>query len=553
MRKIHHKTLFLLFALLLSLPCIAEVVMQFDLKVDTKSKQILLISTTQVSLTSVITLKLLNEDQQSEWWGIKADNLRLNGTHSDASYELPFAFRLNNKGVITNFWFPDDLSDAHIQKLKGLAYYFQWQDPEQDQNLTEQDNTGIYDAKYMTSKSGMIRKEKLSYQPAKDYQIKIIQSHHEILKATNFFEYSTGIEEFLFEHDITMMNLISKQKYEIKVRDSILPSTLLDLPSDLTLWSIDNKKEPIADNKIEFQRAMLIQILANQDLTHTPSSELALQLSNFTDGLDTIELMITNDQIKKSSYLRLFNALGQIDNKSSQLLLSNLIINIEIADNVKFLAMRALTKGQSALTLETTRNILSSLEGGINSDDIILKSSLIHGVGTILGHRLPNQFSLNIKDVLLAKMRSESSDTELSTFISSIGNTQDPVYIIELEEYKDSSSSQVRSSLAETLGRIESEESHAILNEMLKNEVNGSAIVQSSILKSLKNYPIGDKVITIALSYIDKSANEGVRFYAIDLMSNKKISEKHKSTLKSLMRKETNRKNFVAIANLLNQ
>lgn len=553
MRIIKHKNLYLLIALLLSFPCVAGVVMQFDLKVVTKTKQELLKNTTEVSLASVITLKLLKADQEGKWWGIKADNLRLNETYSDESYELPFAFRLDNKGMINHFWFPDDLSDAHIQKLKGLAYYFQWQDPVQDQDLTEQDNTGIYDAKYMTSESRLIIKDKLSYQPAKDYQIKIIQSHHEILKATNFFEYSAGIEKLLFEHDITMMNLISKQKYEIKVRDSILPSTILDLPSDLSLWHIDNKKDTTNNNDIELQQSMLIMILANQDLTHIPSSELALQLSKYSEGLDAIQLMITNDQIDESSYLKLFNALGQIDNKSSQLLLSTLIINKEIADDVKFLSMRALTKGQSALTLNTSNNILILLEEGVDSDDIVLRSSIIHGIGTILGQRLSNQLSLDIKDALVAKMRSENSDIELSTLISSIGNTKDPEYIVDLQEYKDSASSQVRSSLAETLGRIESDESHIILTEMLTSEFNGSSIVQSSILKSLKNYPIDDKTIKLTLSYIDKSANEGVRFDAIDLISKKKISKKNKNILNSLMTKETNKKNFTAIANLLHQ
>lgn len=553
MIKIHQNTLFVLLTLIVSLPVSAEVLKQFNLKVDTNSKQVLLNKTTQVTLNAIVTLRGLEEDSQGQWWAIKADNIVLNGIHSDPSYELAFAFQTKSSGTINNFWFPKELSDVHIQKLKGLAYYFQWQNIENKVNMFEQDNTGIFDVEYLPSENSMVRKTKISYHSTKDYQIKVIESQHEILKSNNFFEYCVGNEKLLFEHDISMMSLIVNQEYQIISRDSIFPSTLLELPIDRNLWPRVSKINKNVDSDIALQQSMLTQMLANKDLRIIPSNELATQLARYTEGLDVIELMIISDTIEESSYLRLFNALGQIDNKNSQLLLSSLIINDKVPDNVKFLSMRAFTKGNFALTFQAYNNVLTLLEEGIQSDDIVLKSSLIHGVGSLLGQRLPNEFTKDIKNVLLAKMRSESSDIELATYISSIGNTKDPDYVVDIQEYKESTSVNVRSSVAETLGRIQSEESHKILTEMLTSELNGSSKVQSSILRSLSNYPVDDQILEQTLNYIDKSTDEGVRYNAIDLMNKKKLSEDNKIVINSLMKKETNKKNFTAMANLLHQ
>lgn len=561
MKKFNYKVLLLLIvlvviSLLLSLPCAAQQLFQFDVKIDTKTQQKILHSTTQVSLTSVITLRLLKVDSQGEWWGLKADNVRLNKQILDPSYEVPFVFHLNKQGVIRHFWFPPDLSAMHTNKLKGLAYYFQWPNSLPEQQVTEHDNTGVYDVKYYALKNGMMTKEKLSYQAHKDYQIKIVGSQHQLLKADKFFARSAGTETLLFEHYISMMNLLSEQNFKIKVRDIILPSTLLDLPNDFRHWQIDlptDTSSQLATNDIAFQRAMLVTVLANKDLTSIPSSELALQLLKFAKGLDVIPAMLAKGQIDKASSLRLFNALGQIDNDSSQQLLFKLIINQEIDASAKFLAMRALSKGHSALTMSTAENLLSLLEESSEIADIVLKSSLMHGIGSILGNTSPNQYANDVKDALLAKMRSESSDSELSSLISSIGNTRNPEYIVELEEYKNSASSEVRSALAETLGRMKSEHSHIVLADMLSNEVSGSTMVQSSILQSLTHYPLDDKMMDVVLRYIDNSSDEAVRFDAITLISAATISKKHKDTLQSLLTKETNRKNFIAIANLINQ
>ncbi len=112
------------------------------------------------------------------WWALQMTDVKQVGNgvvmNHDATYELPFAVGLNAQSHIDQFYFPVKLPEQEQDKLKGLAYYFQFANLEELREKSpdnyarvERDTIGLSSARYAiaTSEQGLqyVVKEKYEY------------------------------------------------------------------------------------------------------------------------------------------------------------------------------------------------------------------------------------------------------------------------------------------------------------------------------------------------------------------------------------------------------
>jgi hypothetical protein len=508
---------------------------------------------THITLSGVLTVKEAQFKGENGWWAIKADNVYAgNGQYATElhNYTLPFAFRLTQQGLISEFWFSAQLDKQAQDQLKGLAYYFQFQRDPKKPLTREQDTLGQYAVSYVF-KENHIQFNKKTYQLADRgngalQTVKIESSDHKVISSTCFFTSREGEESLIFSGQSNSLNLKTKQQYRLTLAQKAYPSVLLSMPTNIHHW-----QQQITLSKAELTTLTqsLRRFVLNHDLTQIPAHTLAQQLAKFDAVIDSLSHDILEKKLTDRAQMRLFNALGQLDSSNSQQLLGYLLVQAEKNPLIQFRALRALSQGQNSLTPELTSLLKAQVETGFNSLDSEVTSSFYMTIGAMLYERQPNVQAQKLHDALSEQLSLETNNKIQSALITSLGNSRNEQHFEQIDRFVNDTNKSVQKASLRALGMLGTTQAYESLEKQLAQPTHNN---QVALLSALVNYQLKPAASDAVLAIAVNDLNEESRYAAIKTLAEQNNQTGIKQTLKSALRSEKSRRNFQAIVELLN-
>ncbi|TMN87558.1 hypothetical protein CWB72_14855 [Pseudoalteromonas phenolica] len=528
----------------------------FDIKTYTSfdySKLNSAAQTTQVDLQGVLSVKPAVKGEDKNWWAVKADQVKIvqGITQVPApSYQTAFAFKLNEHGLISDFHFTDRLDDQTQQKLKGLAYYLQYQTRLADIK-PEQDTLGTYKADYKLTDS-KISFTKTRYELDKDValnsfnQVDILHSEHTVEPSSCFMTLREGSEELdLVGQDLTFH---SKQRYLITQLKTPVATDLFNMHVDLEQWQTQ-AIELTEDEKARLA-AELKAFLTQQDITQIDAYTLSLLLKKYDAVLGTLRDVFVTQLLSDNAQMRLFNALGQLDTEASQLLLSNLLVDTEKLPVTQFRALRALTQGETALTQQATDTLLLLLNDGFLSLDSEVQSSFYMTLGILLNNRADSPAAQQLAQAITEQITLGENEAKTADLITALGNSRDEQHVALIEEHLTDVSPRIEKASIRALGMMQSEEAYSNLEKHFSKHSGRNT---KALVTALGNYQMQPKTSDSVLNIAVNDDDDNVRYAAINALAKQENQKGIKQTLRMALKTEKSKRNFKAIIKLLHK
>ncbi|MCF6437655.1 HEAT repeat domain-containing protein [Pseudoalteromonas sp. MMG022] len=525
----------------------------FDIKAHTSFNYAKLQSapqTSMVRLQGVISIKPARKKEEQDWWGIKADNVVSVFEQSSTplpSYEHPFAFKLNKKGLIDAFYFAEKIDKQTQDKLKGLAYYFQFQKDTSD-IVAEPDTLGFYKPNYLYNQS-QLHMSKQAYTRFDQTQlttfnrINIIKSDHYILPSKCFLENREGSEALeLVGQDL---NFSSDQTYYITKMKKGFNSALFNMSDDISTWQ-PSHIELSEEEKARLAKA-LQQFITTQDITAIDAHTLAILLKQYDPVLGTLEQVILSTQLSDQAQMRLFNALGQLDSASSQKLLGHLL-KAQKQPQTQFRALRALSQGNSALSTQAGQLLLDMLNNGFITLDAEVESSFYMTLGILLYNRPSSDGTAQIKQAITEQIVLNESEMKTASLIGALGNSRAPEHEALITEHLSNKSVRIEKASIRALGMMQTPNAYKNLEQHFFDSPHRNRKAMVSALGSFQmSAKASDSVLNIAVN----DSNDAIRYVAISALAKQHNQAGIKPILRQALTKETSRRNFKAIVELL--
>ena len=497
---------------------------------------------------SVISVK---KGKDKNWWAIKADQVKSVQGQTEMplpNYQHPFAFKLNELGLITEFYFADELDEQSQDQLKGLAYYLQYQkDLSKIENET--DTLGEYRVNYQ-QKEQFLSFAKINYEH-KNKQALNAFSHIDVLKSEQlitpsscFLDTRSGIEKLkLVGQDLTFT---SEQRLELKKLSQPFETSLFSMSDDLSLWQ-SNQVELSQAEKDKLKRELLA-FVTEQDITQIDAHTLALLLKKYDAVIGELRGVILTNQISDNAQMRLFNALGQLDTSSSQVLLSDLLLGTEKQPQTQFRALRALTQGHHALSQQATDNLLALLNDGFLSQDAEVSSSFYMTLGILLNNRVDSATAQQLSQAIVEHITLSESENKTADLITALGNSRNEQHVELIDNYLTDTSSRVEKASIRALGMMQSDTAYQNLEKHFNRHSGRNT---KTLLSALGNYEMKPKISDSVLNLAVNDTDDAVRYAAINALAKQPKNDGVKQTLRQALRTEKSKRNFKAIVKLL--
>ncbi|BBN80730.1 hypothetical protein PA25_07150 [Pseudoalteromonas sp. A25] len=526
---------------------------QFDIEAHTSFNYVKLQSppqTSTVRLQGAISIKPARNGEEQNWWAIKADNVVSVFNQSTTplpSYEYPFAFKLNKNGLIKAFYFFENIDKQTQDKLKGLAYYFQYQ-KDTSSIQVEPDTLGYYQPTYQSNQN-QLKMSKQTYAQFDQTQlstfsrINIIHSEHNITPSKCFLKSRKGSE--VLELIGQELNFGSNQSYRITKIDSGFQSTLFDMSEDVTQWQTSSVQLS-EEEKARLAKA-LHQFITTQDITAIDAHTLATLLKQYDSVISTLKPIILSAQLSDAAQMRLFNALGQLDSASSQILLGH-ILQAHKQPQTQFRALRALSQGSAALSEQTNQLLLEMLNNGFITLDAEVESSFYMTLGTLLYNRPSSDNSEQLRQAITEQIVLNENEVKTASLISALGNSRSPDHEALLSEHLSSKSARIEKASIRALGMMQTPNAYQNLERhFFDSEKRNKKALVSALGRYQMSPKASDRVLNIAVN----DSNDGVRYAAISALAKQKDQAGIKPILRQALSTETSRRNFKAIVELL--
>lgn len=548
----------------------------YQFKINTKTKFDFHTSViTRHKFAGNLSLRMLspssNPLKPGTWWGIQLSSMsqKVNGESApvESLYTVPFAVLREPAGKLTEFHFPEDWSKEQKDRLKGFAYYLQFSSAPIER--TEHDTIGDYSARY-SIQGDSVQKIKLSYlnsarvshqknehpsqANAPDEQafetIKIITSDQQVTKSSCWVESMRGEETLQFEGMGDAYRMETSQNYHILSRQQTVSVALWDLPLDHRQWYVKAEDKPLTEKELEALRAELIATLDSLDILKLRGSELGEFLKKYDQALDVILALMISQTFSDAELKRLFNALGQMDTVSSNTVLLNAISESALDEENRFRAMRAITQGTSALAPELGDQMLSLLLNQDFKGSPSLRGAAVMALGAVVQRRESNEVSDSLLMAIENQMTPEVNPNERAALAASLGNTGSERVLDTLSRFTKDKHDRVRANVATSLGQIAHQDSKHLLYDMLVSEEDNKP--KQAAVHALRNFVLSPAEIDGVSRVARESKSERTRSYAIKTLSTQTNHPGQvKSALKSLMKTEPNKRNFVQAAKAL--
>ena len=454
---------------------------------------------TDIEIQGKLSVISVKKEDEKNWWAIKADKVKtVQGQLSMPlpNYERPFAFKLNEQGLITEFYFADTLDTQSQDQLKGLAYYLQYQ-----KNLSkitnETDTLGEYRVNYQ-QKENALSFVKVNYEH-KNKQALNAFSHIEVEKSAQqitpsecFLDSRDGIEKLnLVGADLTFT---SEQSFSVKKLKQPFETALFSMSDDLSLWQSTHVELTQAEK--DKLKKELLAFVTEQDITQIDAHTLALLLKKYDAVIGELRGVILTNQISDNAQMRLFNALGQLDTPSSQVLLSGLLVGTEKQPQTQFRALRALTQGHQPLSQQATDTLLSLLNDGFLSVDQEVSSSFYMTLGILLNNRIGSTTAQQLSQAIVEHITLSESEGKTADLITALGNSRDEQHVELIEDYLTDSSPRVEKASIRALGMMQSDSAYQNLEKHFNTHSGRNT---KALLSALGNYDMKPKPVTRCL------------------------------------------------------
>lgn len=508
---------------------------------------------TDIEIQGKLSVISVKKEDEKNWWAVKADQVKtVQGQLSMPlpNYERPFAFKLNEQGLITEFYFADTLDTQSQDQLKGLAYYLQYQ-----KNLSkitnETDTLGEYRVNYK-QKENALSFAKVNYEH-KNKQALNAFSHIEVEKSE---QQITPSECFLDSRDgIEKLNLVgadliftSEQSFSVKKLKQPFETALFSMSDDLSLWQ--NTHVELTQAEKDKLKKELLAFVTEQDITQIDAHTLALLLKKYDAVIGELRDVILTNQISDNAQMRLFNALGQLDTPSSQVLLSGLLVGTEKQPQTQFRALRALTQGHQPLSQQATDTLLSLLNDGFLSVDQEVSSSFYMTLGILLNNRIGSTTAQQLSQAIVEHITLSESESKTADLITALGNSRDDQHVELIEDYLTDSSPRVEKASIRALGMMQSDSAYQNLEKHFNTHSGRNT---KALLSALGNYDMKPKTSDSVLNLAVNDNDDAVRYAAINALAKQPNNEGIKQTLRQALRSEKSKRNFKAIVKLLHK
>ncbi|PCK32241.1 HEAT repeat domain-containing protein [Pseudoalteromonas piscicida] len=510
---------------------------------------------TEIELAGQLSVLSVTKGAEQNWWAIKADNV-VALSEGDSTplpqYELPFAFKLDNSGLITEFYFSHHLSLQAQEQLKGLAFFLQYQNGN-SKIKPERDNLGEYRARYKpvaTANGTALLFSKLSYE-LKDpntlstfSSVNVLNSAQEIIPSACFLDKRAGAESL--ELSGTDLKFHSQQDFDITKVTQAFPTSLFMMDNDLLQWPKADMQLSDAEKSALTKR--LLALVTEQDISQIDAHTLALLLREFDAVIGELSAVILTSRISDKAQMRLFNALGQLDTPASQHLLSGLLVNTKNKPQMQFRALRALTQGQNPLSDNAANQLIALLNDGFLSADPEVVSSFYMTLGIILNNRSNSAAASRLDQAIVEHITLSDNDNKTADLITALGNSRNNSHVPFIDDYLQNSNARIEKAAIRALGMVQSRDAYRELESHLSAHSGRNT---KALITALGHYQMTANVSDSVLNFAVNNSDEAIRYAAIKALSNQQKSEGIKATLRQALQQEHSRRNFEAIVNLL--
>jgi len=497
----------------------------------------------------------LSSAASGQWWGVKADNLTLSSqgeAANDPDYQIPFALLRDESGLISQFWFNKHTTSEQQDKLKGLVYSLQIQHPP-FAVAVENDGVGQYRVSYQL-RDDQITKEKTAYQLSVKQQraidsVDIISSHSNAQLNSCWLERLESKEQLHFRQFDDNYQLQVQQHYLLAPLLQPIATSLWQLPIDKSLWKT-KKAPPLSRQAREVLTQNFISFLTKSSLIEIAAHDLAKQLSQFDQVLDTLFPLLMDNNFSDKDNARLYHALGLLDSANSQIFLAQVMASDDFDEVNKFRAMQSLVQGAGKLDPTAYRLLVELMDQGISQDQS-LNDALIFAAGSMVQFRQDDPLMLELQDKLRADLVNAPTPHARATLITSLANTNNSDNINDIVPYSQHNDQQVRRSVAKSFANLQSDQVFNVLGQMFEQE--SSTRVKTAIINSLGHYPLTTKMINHIKDQAKQSNDHALRRASINAMTKQiKSNPQVKNDLRQLLGSEKSRQNFEAIVNAIN-
>ncbi|MCG7534553.1 HEAT repeat domain-containing protein [Pseudoalteromonas sp. OOF1S-7] len=526
---------------------------QFDIKSQTSFDYVKLQSAPQTSMVHLqgkLSLKPAQKGEEQNWWAIKADQVAaVQGKERMPlpSYEHAFAFKLTDKGLISNFYFAGDLDQQTRDKLKGLAYYLQYQ-RDISQISQEPDTLGQYQPTYQQ----VDKQLKMVKQHYSDFdrtqlttfnRIEVLDSAHLITPDSCFLARREGNEALALSG--TDLRFGSRQSYTLTQLSQPFNSTLYELGTDLTTW------QPTTAELSEAEKARLAaelqQLITGQDITQIDAHTLSILLKKYDAVIGTLAPLMLSGTLNDKAQMRLFNALGQLDSATSQHLLSRLL-HAEKQPLTQFRALRALTQGNTPLSQQATDMLLEMLVNGFSTLDAEVESSFYMTLGILLNNRDTSDTAAQLSQAITEQVALSESEGKTANLLTALGNSRNPQHEPVLTAHLSDSSARIEKASIRALGMMQTDTAYQNLEQHFFKSPQRN---KKALLSALGNFQMSAKTSDTVLNMAVNDQDDAVRLAAINALATQQQKDAIKPILRQALQNETSRRNFKAIIKLL--
>lgn len=515
----------------------------------------------KIKITGLISTQKGETTDSGQWWSVQLTDSMMKGgggqVGQSPEVEVPFQFHRSRSGLISQFRFPYDLESDIQERLKGMAYYFQYQTGVMTQ--LETDSIGVYQAAYQQTPEYLV-KQKIKYtqlgSSAKGNgalnEMKVHDSHHQIKVSDCLLTSVEGRETMEAIGGGQGFSMDMQQVYQLKPSAKLADALIFKLPNQFADWQLQdpNQPEQLTDEQLAELRKQLQSRLSQLDIVSMEAKDLAKWLKDFDQAIDVIHDMFKQNTFDKAQSMRLFLSIGLLDSDNGNRLLSNIIVDGELGEEQRFRAMRALSAGTKPLSEAVTNQLVDMLNDNnfVGSTDI--RGAAVMAIGAALAAREDGEHDEKLITEMTNRLSGDNSVSETSALIASLGNTQDPSLTNTVQSYADNDSAQVRSNAAFALGRFGTEEARTTLSQMLQSETEGQ--VQQAVMGAMSQFELNPQEIDKVGSIANASSSERTRSYAIAALSKQSHQpELVTKQLRQIMKTEKSKKNFKLAAQTL--
>ncbi|WP_125721668.1 HEAT repeat domain-containing protein [Pseudoalteromonas rubra] len=526
---------------------------QFDIQTQTSFDYIKLQSAPQTStvhLQGKLSLKAAQKGDEKNWWAIKADQVAAVQGKTRIplpSYEHAFAFKLTDKGLISDFYFTAELDQQTQDKLKGLAYYLQYQ-RDIRQVSKEPDTLGQYQPAYQQADKQlkMVKQHYSNFDPSvltTFNRIEVLDSAHLITPDSCFLAHREGNEVLTLSG--TDLRFGSRQNYTLTRVAQTFNTPLYELDDDLTRWQ--HTQVELSEAEKARLAAELQQLITGQDITQIDAHTLSILLKKYDAVIGTLGPLMLSGTLNDKAQMRLFNALGQLDSATSQHLLSRLL-QAEKQPLTQFRALRALTQGNAPLSQQATDMLLEMLVNGFSTLDAEVESSFYMTLGILLNNRSASDTATQLSQAITEQITLGESEVKTAGLLTALGNSRDPQHEATLTSHLSDTSARIEKASIRALGMMQTNTAYQHLEQHFFKSPERN---KKALLSALGNYQMSARTSDTVLNMAVNDQDDAVRLAAIKALATQKQKDGIKPILRQALQNETSRRNFKAIIKLL--